>query len=140
MDFLFELLAQFVLELVFDGLVDGVRAASRRRAGRFILYVLFTWLPALGVGYWWGLHVQHIGQAAQPRSMWVSLGIAAVLLALAASRRGEPPVEATLPNGKGRRRHHRTLVLRFTPARLTMLATTNLVAAAGMAWGFNGWS
>jgi hypothetical protein len=148
--FLFEVVLQFVGEFVFGGIDKGVRHALKSRSGRFALFVLLSVLPALGIGYLWGQHVESIGQAAQPRSMWISLAVAFVLLSAAwrtsssalpmshslrslhsAGRLGHSEQTSSLAKAEKARK------LRIPPVRLVMLAITNVAAAIGMAWGFN---
>jgi hypothetical protein len=127
-EFLIQLMVEVVFQFVFEGIDGAVRSASRTRVGRFVLFVLFSLLPALGLGYLWGWHVKDIGQTAQPWSMWISLAVAAVLLGVAFKRRNAVPLGqfTRLPK-----------VLHLSSMRMVMLALANITAAAGMAWGFN---
>jgi undecaprenyl pyrophosphate phosphatase UppP len=128
LDFLIQFVFQVIFEVVFDWLASGIDKASKTRPGRIVLWLLFSVLPALGIGWLWGRHVDNIEQSVPPWSMWISIVVGVVLIALSIRRRNKPPL--------GQFRVPR--LLQFSTERLVMLGITNFVAAAGMAWGYYG--
>jgi hypothetical protein len=87
MDFIFEILIQFVIEVLGEFLVEvgfrGAAAVLRSWVGRYVITVI----AGFGGGLWWGAHLTARGRTQEPRTLWVSLGLAAICAVWALLRR-----------------------------------------------------
>ncbi len=129
MEFLFELVFQFVFEVLGEFLVDagyhGTVRVFRSRAGRFGA----ASAVGLGAGLFWGAWLSDAGRVQEPRALWISLGfgIVAGLGALWRRRRGDRPGRQPVL----------TPPWRWPAYRLVGFAVLNLAVAAGVAIGFS---
>jgi len=90
-----------------------------------------------GGGYWWGSRLTELGRTESPRSLWVSIGLAALFLTLAfvqAVRRESEPEAGTSAR---QRLVEAVRPWRWSVARLASFALFNTAAAAGIAVGFS---
>lgn len=144
-ELVFEILGQFILEVLIEG---GFRGLARFLSNRIVKAALGAGLAvAAGYagGYWWGSRLTEVGRTDPPTSLWVSIGLAAVFLAIAlvqALRRASR-IE-TVAGGSGsdtepyrRRIAERLVPWRWSVPRLLGFALLNAAAAAGVAAGFS---
>ncbi len=78
MELIFELLFQLVFELFGEVLFEaGFRSAARvarSKIGRFTVASAAGFLA----GFWWGYRLSEAGRVNEPRTLWISLALAAV--------------------------------------------------------------
>jgi hypothetical protein len=136
LELLFEILGEVILELLLEG---GLRKLARLLSNRIVRTALVGGLGAgltYGGGYWWGSRLTELGRTDPPRSLWVSIGLAVLFIALATVRAlGREPSQAEVDSRGGRFGD----VLRpwsWSLVRLLGFALLNAAAAAGMATGF----
>ena len=136
MDFIVELLIQFIVQVLFEILAESVlkvlfRGGSRVAASRNGRWVVGT-LLGCAVGYAWGAHLREM--AHWPRLLWVSLALGAASAVLVFGRVKEddrqPPSSSGLSGVLG---ELFTPPWRWTKDRLTAFALINLGIAAGIA-------
>ncbi len=135
-DFIAEIIAQIVIEIIGDFLLafgaNTIGRALASKTGHMIATAMVTAAVGLGGGYVWGLHVADIGRRGVPRTIWVSLALAALATAFALMARSHDVVnEHADPR-------FRTLPKRLRPTvgRLVLLVLLNVTIAAGVATGF----
>ncbi|MCW2584930.1 MAG: hypothetical protein JWN55_446 [Frankiales bacterium] len=88
MDFVAELVLQFLIQVVFEILAEGAfEVFAKTRLGR----LLFGLLVGIGFGLAWGAHLS--GGAHWPKLLWVSLvaGVVALVRAMGSPRDGREP-------------------------------------------------
>jgi hypothetical protein len=133
MELIFEVLFEFVAQVIFEVVVElGGHAVARvldTRIGRAIASA--TLMAGFGFvgGYAWGRHVADIGHKGMPRTLWVSLGLAALAAVLAVRTRRDADWEervASVPT-----------VLKPTAERFAQLSFLNVTIALGVLVGFN---
>ena len=129
LEFLIEIVVQVVVEFVLDAGATALGRILETRTGRIAADILVISAVGLVAGYTWGLHVANTNQRYQPRSIWVSLALAAVAGSIALYARRDP--------GWDRRLAAVPQLLRFSVTRLASVALLNLVLAVGIAVGFN---
>lgn len=87
MDFIFEALVQVLFEIVGQILVEaGFHATAvvlRSRIGRYVV----ASAAGLGGGIWWSARLSARGRVQEPRALWVSIGLMALAVLLAARQR-----------------------------------------------------
>ena len=131
MDFLFEIVFQFLFEIVAQALLElGFRGASRvlrSRVGRSVVAAG----AGFGFGLWWGGRLSDASLVHRPRLLWVSVGVAVVALALAASTHRDANQEVA-----SRRARDLLDPTRWPAQRLVTFAVLNLAIAAGTEIGF----
>ena len=136
MDFIVELLIQFIVQVLFEILAESVlkvlfRGGSRVAASRNGRWVVGT-LLGCAVGFAWGTHLREM--VHWPRLLWVSLALGAASVVLALGRVKEddqqPPSSSGLSGVLG---ELFTPPWRWTKDRLTAFALINLGIAAGIA-------
>ena len=129
LELLIEIIVQVVVEFVLDAGATALGRVLETRTGRIAADILVISATGLVSGYFWGVHVADTGQRYQPRSIWVSLALAAIAGSVALYARRDPGWErrfAAVPQ-----------LLRFSVTRLAGVALLNIVLAAGIAVGFN---
>ncbi len=127
-EFLLEIVGQFVLELLLDGLGRVLGGALRNRVVKAVIGLTVAAAIGFGGGYWWGERLTELGRTNPPRSLWVSIGLAGAFVVLAVVRavRGRPFSE----------RHVLFLPWQWPVLRLVTFAVMNTAAATGIAAGF----
>lgn len=133
MELIFELIAEFIGQLVFEAVVElGGRGLARvldTRIGRAVVPAAVMAAIGFAGGYAWGRHVADIGQAGVPRTIWVSLALAILAALLALRTRRNPDWETRV--------EPLPVALRPTAERFALLAFLNITIALGVAAGFN---
>ena len=128
-ELLVEIIAELIIELViYEGAGVLARALSTR-TGRGVAVCILSLGAGGWAGYAWGAHVAASGQEATPRSLWVSLVLAAVALTsamLVPRRRTWQERLNRLPT-----------MLEPTPLRLVVFAVLSTAVAVGILIGFN---
>jgi hypothetical protein len=130
-DFLLEIVFQVLFEVVAQALLDlGFRGASgvlRSRVGRSVVAAG----AGFGFGLWWGGRLSDAALVHRPRLLWVSVGVAVLALARAASTHRDA-------NHNVASRGPRDLIdpTRWPGHRLVAFAVLNLAIAAGIEIGF----
>ena len=143
-ELVFEILGQFILEILVEGGFRGVARLLSNRMVRAVLGAGLAVAAGFAGGYWWGSRLTELGRTDPPTSLWVSLGLAALFLAIAvvqALRRASPieTVGDPSPTAPPLYRHRiaeRLAPWRWSVARLSGFALLNAAAAAGIAAGF----
>ncbi len=132
LEFLFEVVFQFVGEVFLERVFRGAAHLLRNRAVRAVLGMA----AGFGAGYWWGWRLTEIGRRDPPSSLWVSVGLAVILgtVALVKVLRDDPPRFA--PDFGVGRIGESFAPWRWSAARLAGYALVNLAVAAGIAAGF----
>ena len=128
-ELIFEFLGQIVLEFLLDGLGRGVARVLRNRVVKAVLGLAVGAAVGFGGGYWWGSRLTELGRTEPPRSLWVSIALAGVFVALAvvrAVRRRRPVAHDGVTHAPWR----------WSVLRLLGFALMNAAAAAGIAAGF----
>jgi len=137
LELFFEIFGQMILEFLLDGLFRKVPPLFAKRAVRAVLAACLGLVFFFGGGYWWGSRLTEIGRTEPPRSLWVSIGLAALFLTLAfvqAVRRESEPEAGTSAR---QRLVEAVRPWRWSVARLASFALFNTAAAAGIAVGFS---
>jgi hypothetical protein len=127
-EFLLEIVGQLVVEVLIQLVGQGLGRVLQNRVVKAVLGLAVAAAIGFGGGYWWGERLTELGRTDPPRSLWVSIGLAGVFVALAVVRavRGRPFSERRV-----------LLVPRRWPVlRLVTFAVMNSAAAAGIAAGF----
>jgi hypothetical protein len=121
--FLFEIVAQAVLELGFRGAFRALRSG----VGRSVVAAG----AGFGFGLWWGGRLSDAAFVHRPRLLWVSVGLAVLALARAA-------IIHQNANHDAESRRPRDLLdpTRWPVHRLVTFAVLNLAIAAGIEIGF----
>ena len=130
-ELLIEIVGQVVFELVLEGTFRGIARLLENRVVRTVLGALLAAAVGYGGGYWWGARLTELGRTDPPTSLWVSIGLAVLFLALAAARVGARGAGSASP-GVG----DRLLPWRWSAPRLLGFALMNGAAAAGITVGF----
>lgn len=128
-ELLFEIVFQFLAELLFD-------TAFRLLAHRVVRAVLAA-AAGFGAGYWWGARLIELGRTEPPRSLWVSIALAALFATVAlvkVLRRHRP---RRRPDARMDRFEEALTPWRWSAARLLGFALVNVAVAAGIAAGFD---
>ena len=130
LELVLEFFGQVILEFLLDGIGRGVARVLRNRLVKAVLGLVTGAAVGFGAGYWWGARLTELGRTDPPKSLWVSIALAGVFLALAVAR------------GVRRRRpaaDDDTVTLapwRWSVLRLVVFGVMNTAAAAGIAAGF----
>jgi hypothetical protein len=139
-EFLFEVVAQTLLEGLFELLVEGWKAiwgsnstskssnADRRSTSgvRDVVTLVVGSLLAIGLGVLWGRHAKSVGRSTPPLAIWFSL-LSAVALGLTAWwRHTNPPKQP----------FSRLRPWTWSPSPLVRMAVVNIGGAIGVAVGF----
>jgi hypothetical protein len=127
-EFLLEIVGQLVVEVLIQLVGQGVGRVLQNRVVKAVLGLAVAAAVGFGGGYWWGERLTELGRTDPPRSLWVSIGLAAVFVGLAVVRsvRCRPFSE----------RHVLFVPWRWPVLRLVSFAVMNAAAAAGIAAGF----
>ena len=145
LEFLVELVVQFVFEVVAELLFEaGFTAAGRVLRFRVVRYGLAV-VAGFGFGVWWG---DRLSGSHRPYLFWVSLTVAVMAGIGALRRRTDAPGEDsaiaelrrlsdTGPGEVGPRWRMSVDPRRWPTHRLVGLAVLNGAVAAGIAVGFN---
>jgi hypothetical protein len=132
-DVLLEFLVEFVVQLLFEVVLDsglrGLERLLRTKAGRAIATILVMLGVGYGAGFAWGVHVANTGQRYTPRSVWVSVGLAVLAAALAVYARRDPDWDTRFSRVP--------TMLQWPVSRLASLVVLNAALAIGVAVGFN---
>lgn len=125
-ELIIQLFVEVIGELLFEAGLEGTGRALRSRVGRYVIAAIL----GLAAGLGWGAYVASNGLTTTPRSVWVSLVLAA-LAALAALMRSahtedEPAGLASVL----------TWPWRWPAHRFNGFAVINLAIAAGILAGF----
>ena len=79
MDFLVEVLVQFVFEVLFELLAEALLDLGVRGVARVLRSPVGRYATAAAVGYgagaWWGEYLSTAGSGHRPRLFWVSLAL-----------------------------------------------------------------
>lgn len=129
LELVLEFFGQIVLEFLLDGIGRGVARVLRNRVVKAVLGLALGAAVGFGGGYWWGSRLTELGRTEPPRSLWVSIALAGVFVALAgvrAVRRRRPVAYDTVALAPWR----------WSVLRLVGFAVMNAAAAAGIAAGF----
>ena len=124
-EFVFQVLFEIIAQALFEIGLRGTARVLRSRIGRFFLASAFGY----GGGLFWGARLSERGRVEEPRTLWISLGLAiAVGLAAlwrwrATNPKDEPPAFSP--------------PWRWPAHRLAGFAVLNAAIAAGVAIGFN---
>lgn len=143
-ELVFEILGQFILEILMEGTFRGVARVLKNRIVRVVLGAGLAVAAGYAAGYWWGSRLTELGRTDPPTSLWVSMGLAAVFLTIAAVqalRRASPIETVTDPSPQAPPLYRRRIADRLVPwrwsvARLLGFALLNASAGAGIAAGF----
>jgi uncharacterized membrane protein YfcA len=140
LEFIIEVVAQTLLEGLFELIVEGWRAISgsnsptksssadrRSQSGvRNVVTLLVGALLAIGLGILWGRHAKSVGRSTPPLAIWFSLLSAVVLGLTAWWRRSNPPHQP----------FRRLQPWTWSPRPLIRMAVVNIGGAIGVAVGF----
>ena len=134
-ELLFEIVGQVILELLLEGTFRGVARLLSGRTTRALLGATVGVAAGYGGGYWWGSRLTELGRTDPPKSLWVSIGLAALFLTLAVvkARRGEPRPTDRVP---GQRMADVLAPWRWSVMRLLGFALLNAAVATGITVGF----
>ena len=131
MDFVFELLFQFLFEVVGEGLVElGFKGSARVLRSKIGRAVAST-IAGFAFGVWWGAHLVDQGGAHRPRLFWVSIALALVA-GIGAHRRWR-----TSAADEGQPVKILQVPWRWPLYRLVAFAALNTAIAAGIATGWH---
>jgi hypothetical protein len=123
------LVVQVVVEIIGEALWEGATRTMRSRTGRHVVGGIIGFAGGLA----WG--ILYTDLPAYPKTLWVSLALAAAGFALAAGSRG--PVPATAQPGRPSGWRRVTIAPSAWPAhRLIGFALLNLAIAAGVLIGY----
>jgi hypothetical protein len=143
MEFLFELLFEFIAEVVVQFLFElvletgarGVAQLLKNRVVRGLLGAVLLLGGAFAGGLWWGARLTELGRTDPPRSLWVSIGLGGAFLAAAMAQwlrdRRRPDRETRPSSSRSLRPWH------WRAGRLTLFAAINVAVATGIATGFD---
>ena len=129
LELLLEFVGQVVLEFLLDVIGRGAAHVLRNRVVKAVLGLAAGAAVGFGAGYWWGTRLTELGRTDPPKSLWVSIALAGVFVALAvvrAVRRRRPVGDDTVTR----------VPWRWSVLRLAGFALLNAAAAAGIAAGF----
>ena len=145
LELVLEILGQFILEILMEGTFRGVARLLSNRIVRGTLGAGLAVAAGYAGGYWWGSRLTELGRTDPPKSLWVSIGLAALFLgiALVQGLRRASRIE-TVTGGPGsdtepyrQRIADRLAPWRWSVSRLLGFALLNAAAAAGIAAGFS---
>ena len=129
LELVLEFLGQVILEFLLDGIGRGAARVLRNRVVKAVLGVTVAAAVGYGGGYWWGARLTELGRTEPPKSLWVSIALAGMFVALAvvrAVRRRRPVADDAVT----------LMPWRWSVLRLVGFAVMNAAAAAGIAAGF----
>ncbi len=133
-ELVFEILGQFVLEILMEGTFRGVARLLSNRIVRGALGAGFAVAAGFAGGYWWGSRLTELGRTDPPTSLWVSIGLAALFLGIALVQGLRRPSGDTELHDGGIA--ERLVPWRWSVGRLLGFALLNAAAASGIAAGF----
>ena len=132
MSVIIEIIAEFVFQILVEFLLDAGGSAVERllesKVGSAVASATFMAAFGFAGGYAWGRHLVDIGWEGVPRTIWVSLGLAAVAGALARRARDDWRW--------ARRVSQWPALLRPSAGRLATLSLLNVAIALGVAVAF----
>ncbi len=82
-EFLIEIVGEVLIEFLLESSFRGIARLLSNRTVRTVLGIGLAIAVGFGGGYWWGARLTELGRTDSPRSLWVSIGLAGVFLALA---------------------------------------------------------
>jgi len=124
-ELVFQVLFEIIGQVLFEIGLRGTARVVRSRIGRFVLGSAV----GFGGGLWWGARLSERGRVEEPRTLWISLGLAiAVGLAALWRWRAANPKDEPSPFSPP---------WRWPAHRLVGFAVLNAAVAAGVAIGFD---
>lgn len=135
LELLFEFLGQIIFEFLLEGSFRWLARLLSNRVVRAVLAVGLAVAVGYGGGYLWGSRLTELGRTDPPKSLWVSVGLAAIFVTVAlvnALRREE---EAQ-PASQRERMEEALVPWRWSVLRLLGYALLNGAVAVGIAAGF----
>jgi hypothetical protein len=133
-ELLFEFIGQLIIEVLFEAGLRGIARLLSNRTARIALAIALALTAGYGGGYWWGYRLSELGRTDPPKSLWLSIGLAAAFFALALARslRGSSVRQVT-PSEAGPRG---LWPWHWSSSRLFGFALLNAAVAVGIAVGF----